>query len=72
MSDNTLKANLAHVHTSAGLRQPFEAALAAIGRWHARNASLRALQRLDDRALLDIGVDRHGLRELVDAHLAGR
>ena len=46
--------------------------MAALGRWRARYASLRALERLDDRALRDVGIDRYGLRELVDAHLAER
>jgi uncharacterized protein YjiS (DUF1127 family) len=69
MSDNVLKVNLGYLGLSAGLRRPLEAGLVAIGRWRARNASLRVLGRLDDRALLDIGIDRHGLREVVDAHL---
>ena len=68
MTDSVFKANLAHLggvpvlgRLTAGLR-----------RWLDRNAALRAFERLDDRDLRDIGVDRYGLRALIDARLAER
>ena len=68
MTDSVFKANLAPLggvpvlgRLTAGLR-----------RWLDRNAALRAFERLDDRDLRDIGVDRYGLRALIDARLAER
>ena len=46
--------------------------LSGLRRWRDRNAALREFERLDDRDLTDIGVDRHGLRALIDARLAER
>ena len=68
MSVDVIKANLgyprvaqAHGRLSAGLR-----------RWRDRNAALREFERLDDHDLRDIGVDRYGLRALIDARLTER
>ena len=68
MTDNVFKANLAHlggVHILGRLT-------AGLRRWRDRNAALREFERLDDHDLRDIGVDRYGLRALIDARLTER
>ena len=68
MTDSVFKANLAHL----GGVQILGRLTAGLRRWRDRNAALREFERLDDRDLQDIGVDRYGLRALIDARLAER
>jgi uncharacterized protein YjiS (DUF1127 family) len=72
MTDNVFKGNLSHLSALPALRQGLERLSAGLRRWHDRNVALREFERLDDRDLADIGVDRHGLRALIDARLAER
>ena len=66
MTDSVFKVNLAHLGGAPVLGR----LTAGLRRWRDRNAALRAFERLDDRDLRDIGVDRYGLRALIDARLA--
>ena len=68
MTDNVFKANLAHL----GGVQILGRLTAGLRRWRDRNAALREFERLDDHDLRDIGVDRYGLRALIDARLTER
>ena len=68
MTASVIKANLGH----HGATEALGRLKAALRRWRDRNAALRAFERLDDRDLRDIGVDRYGLRALIDASLAER
>ena len=68
MTDSVFKANLAHL----GGVQILGRLTAGLRRWRDRNAALREFERLDDHDLRDIGVDRNGLRDLIDARLAER
>ena len=68
MADSVFKANLAHLGGAPILGR----LTAGVRRWRDRNAALREFERLDDRDLQDIGVDRYGLRALIDARLAER
>ena len=68
MTDSVFKANLAHLGGAPILGR----LTAGVRRWRDRNAALREFERLDDRDLQDIGVDRNGLRDLIDARLAER
>ncbi|HKF62820.1 MAG TPA: DUF1127 domain-containing protein [Dongiaceae bacterium] len=68
MTDSVFKANLAHF----GGTQVLGRLTAGLRRWRDRNAALREFERLDDHDLRDIGVDRYGLRALIDASLAER
>lgn len=68
MTASVIKANLSY---PAAL-EAFGRLAADLRRWRDRNAALRAFERLDDRDLRDIGVDRYSLRALIDARLAER
>ena len=68
MTASVIKANLGH----HGATEALGRLKAALRRWRDRNAALRDFERLDDRDLQDIGVDRNGLRDLIDARLAER
>ena len=68
MTDSVFKANLGF-HGSA---RAFARLTSALRRWRDRNAALREFERLDDRDLQDIGLDRYRLRAAVDEHLAAR
>ena len=68
MTDSVFKANLAHL----GGVQILGRLTAGLRRWRDRNAALREFERLDDHDLRDIGVDRYGLRALIDARLTER
>jgi uncharacterized protein YjiS (DUF1127 family) len=68
MTDSVFKANLVF----HGTTQAFGRLAAALRRWQDRNAALREFERLDDRDLEDIGLDRYGLRAAIDARLAER
>ena len=68
MTDSVFKANLAHLGGAPVLGR----LTAGLRRWRDRSAALREFERLDDRDLQDIGVDRFGLRALIDARLAER
>jgi len=68
MTDSVFKANLGF-HGSA---QAFGRLASALRRWRDRNAALREFERLDDRALRDIGLDRYELRAVIDTRLAER
>jgi uncharacterized protein YjiS (DUF1127 family) len=72
MTDNVFKGNLSHLSALLAFRQGLGRLAAGLRRWRDRNASLREFQRLGDRDLADIGVDRYGLRALIDARLAER
>ncbi len=45
-------------------------AVGAVRGWHARNASIRGLSRLDDHLLKDIGIDRSEIRAVVNGMLS--
>jgi uncharacterized protein YjiS (DUF1127 family) len=68
MTASVIKANLSY----PAAVEAFGRLAAALRRWRDRNAALRAFERLDDHDLQDIGLDRYGLRALVDARLAER
>ena len=68
MNVGVIKANLGYPDVTHALRR----LSAGLRRWRDRNAALREFERLDDHDLQDIGVDRYGLRALVDARLAER
>ena len=68
MTDSVFKANLAHLGGAPILGR----LTAGVRRWRDRNAALREFERLDDHDLRDIGVDRYGLRALIDARLTER
>jgi uncharacterized protein YjiS (DUF1127 family) len=68
MTASVIKANLGY----PAVAEAFGRLAAGLRRWRDRNAALRAFERLDDRDLQDIGVDRYGLRALIDARLAAR
>jgi uncharacterized protein YjiS (DUF1127 family) len=68
MTDSVFKANLG-LH---GTVHAFGRLGAALRRWRDRNAALREFERLDDRGLQDIGLDRYELRAVIDARLAER
>jgi uncharacterized protein YjiS (DUF1127 family) len=68
MTDSVFKANLGF-HDAT---QAFGRLASALRRWRDRNAALREFERLDDRDLQDIGLDRYGLRAVIDARLAER
>jgi uncharacterized protein YjiS (DUF1127 family) len=68
MTDSVFKANLAHF----GGAQVLGRLTGGLRRWRDRNAALREFERLDDHDLRDIGVDRYGLRALIDASLTER
>jgi uncharacterized protein YjiS (DUF1127 family) len=72
MADNVFKGNLSHLSALPAVRQGFGRLFAGLRRWRDRNAALREFERLQDRDLQDIGVDRYGLRALIDARLAER
>jgi uncharacterized protein YjiS (DUF1127 family) len=71
MSISVIKAELGR-NRVAELRSGLARIAAVWRRWRDRGATLRELQRLDDRALLDIGVARHELRALIEARLNAR
>jgi uncharacterized protein YjiS (DUF1127 family) len=71
MTVSVIKANLGYARSSS-LRGWVAQLTAAFRGWRDRTSTLRELNRLDERALRDIGVDRYGLRGLVDARLAER
>jgi uncharacterized protein YjiS (DUF1127 family) len=52
-----------------GLGQRLARVVAAWRRWRNQVAALRDLNRLDDRALRDIGLDRVELRDVIEARL---
>jgi uncharacterized protein YjiS (DUF1127 family) len=67
----SIKANLSSLppdFLAAWLRTRLD----SLRRWRARNAAVRELARLDDRALSDIGIERHELREVLEASLLER
>ena len=68
MTDSVFKVNLAQFSGAQVLGR----LTAGLRRWRDRNAALRDFERLDDRDLQDLGVDRNGLRDLIDARLAER
>ena len=68
MGASVIKANLGH----PAIVDAFGRLAAGLRRWRDRNAALRAFERLDDHDLRDIGVDRYGLRALIDARLTER
>ena len=68
MNASVIKANLGY----AGFTEALGRLSAGLRRWRDRNAALREFERMDDRDLQDIGVDRNGLRDLIDARLAER
>ncbi|HEX4568835.1 MAG TPA: DUF1127 domain-containing protein [Dongiaceae bacterium] len=68
MADSVFKVNLGY----HGPAQTLGRLTAGLRRWRDRNAALRAFERLDDRDLQDIGIDRYSLRALIDARLAER
>jgi uncharacterized protein YjiS (DUF1127 family) len=72
MTDSVFKGNLSHLSSLLAFRQGFARLSAGLRRWRDRNAALREFERLQDRDLQDIGVDRYGLRALIDARLAER
>lgn len=72
MTDSAFKGNLSHLSTFLAFRQGLGRLSAGLRRWRDRNAALREFERLGDRDLQDIGVDRYGLRALIDARLAER
>jgi hypothetical protein len=72
MTDSVFKGNLSHLSALPAFRQGLGRLTASLRRWRDRNAALREFERLQDRDLLDIGVDRYGLRALIDARLAER
>jgi uncharacterized protein YjiS (DUF1127 family) len=72
MTDSVFKGNLSHLNALPALRQGFARFSAGLRRWRDRNAALREFERLQDRDLQDIGIDRYGLRALIDARLAER
>lgn len=70
MTDSVFKGNLSQLSELLAFRRGLRRLSAGLRRWRDRNASLREFQRLGDRDLADIGIDRYGLRALIDAHLA--
>ncbi len=72
MTDSVFKANLSHLSALLAFRQGFRRLTGGLRRWRDRNAALREFDRLQDRDLQDIGIDRYGLRALIDARLAER
>ena len=72
MTDSVFKANLSHLSALLAFRQGFRRLTDGLRRWRDRNAALRQFERLGDRDLADIGVDRYELRALIDARLAER
>ena len=68
MTDSVFKVNLAQFSGAQVLGR----LTAGLRRWRDRNAALRVFERLDDHDLRDIGVDRYGLRALIDARLTER
>ena len=68
MNASVIKANLGYPAFTEALGR----LSAGLRRWRDRNAALREFERMDDRDLQDIGVDRYGLRALIDARLAER
>jgi uncharacterized protein YjiS (DUF1127 family) len=72
MADNVFKGNLSHPGSFLAFRQGLGWLSAGLRRWRDRNAALREFDRLGERDLADIGVDRYGLRALIDARLAER
>jgi uncharacterized protein YjiS (DUF1127 family) len=72
MTDSVFKENLSHLSALPALRQGLGRLSADLRRWRDRNAALREFERLGDRDLADIGVNRYGLRALIDARLAER
>jgi len=72
MTDSVFKANLSQLNALPAFRQALARLVAGLRRWRDRNAALREFERLQDRDLQDIGIDRYGLRALIDAQLAER
>jgi uncharacterized protein YjiS (DUF1127 family) len=72
MTDSVFKGNLSHLNALLAFRRGLGRLSAGLRRWRDRNAALREFERLQDRDLQDIGVDRYGLRALIDARLAER
>jgi uncharacterized protein YjiS (DUF1127 family) len=72
MADNVFKGNLSHLSALLAFRQGLGRLSGGLRRWRDRSAALREFDRLGERDLADIGVDRYGLRALIDARLAER
>ena len=72
MTDNVFKGNLSHLSALLAFRQRLGRLSASLRRGRDRSAALREFDRLGERDLADIGVDRYGLRALIDARLAER
>ena len=72
MADNVFKGNLSRLSALLAFRQGLGRLSAGLRRWRDRSAALREFDRLGERDLADIGVDRYGLRALIDARLAER
>jgi len=72
MTVGVFKENLGHPSALLAFRHGLGRLSAGLRRWRDRNAALREFERLGERDLADIGVDRYGLRALIDARLAER
>ena len=71
MTVETIKANLSSLPPDV-LTGWIGAGLRVLRRWRAEKAAVAELARLDDRALRDIGVERHELRAILEASLLER
>jgi uncharacterized protein YjiS (DUF1127 family) len=71
MTVETIKANLSSLPPDV-LTAWLRSGLQAWRRWRAQKAAVQELARLDDRALRDIGLERHELRAVLEATLLER